>query len=715
MKPRRLLLLALLTAGIGMLWLALHHPGMRPSPASDKPSGPVSPSDTLASTLARILAERDDVRRLQLLAAWVDTHTLEEIGSVLARASDDDKRTVNELVSLKLRDLATTLPPAEVSKKEWAYLRMASGNPPLPPSPTESLLTLSETDPAAAFRKAINTRMPPVKRERAMLGILGRLALKDPRQALALLSETRSVNRQEALRIIAENWTTTDPQAAFDWALTQRASPLQRLTDQVLILWSKKDPASALEAASTLPAGAISDSATGELLNRWFSSAPHESLAWINAQPNPGPLILKTAVAALAGTHPADAAALLDKPMSASALLACTRTLVATWSRADPLAASRWLQTRPMDGAYLAAASELVGPLAGKDPASAFAFYRALPADSGLGDITRSLANGLAGPAAFDWLVTLPPSGAVTDALAAAARRMNFTEPAQYLSLLGRVPPGPRQDAIYIAATRRQLESNPAGTAGWLRNLPNPATRDAVLSAIASDWAYKSPAAAAAYAQTLPAGTGLDLFTIHLVALWHSRDPAAAADWTLTLPDSRNTRDGIRNAFSSLARQTPQAALQRLDTLPAGPARTAALAGLIDGLASSRPEEAARTITALGSLAEQAASARSLAYAWGAREPSAAATWVKSLPSGDVRDQGLAGLSGPLARGDPAASLALLPLAGSDEARYRIARSSLLVLQQRDEQSARSALARLSLPPATLARLKETLDDHAER
>ena len=120
---------------------------------------------------------------------------------------------------------------------------------------------------------------------------------------------------------------------------------------------------------------------------------------------------------------------------------------------------------------------------------------------------------------------------------------MNFVEPAQYLSLLGRAAPGPQQDAIYIAATRRQLESNPAGTAEWLRNLPNPATRDSVLSAIVADWTYKSPSAAAAYAQTLPAGPILDEFTVRLVLTWHSRDPAAAADWTLTLPDSRGARE----------------------------------------------------------------------------------------------------------------------------------------------------------------------------
>lgn len=712
MKPRQLLFPAILAAAIGALWLSVHLNQTRHSAA---PENLVATDATVADSITDILAERDDVRRLRLLAAWVDAHTLEEIGSALARVHEDDRRVVQELVALKLRDLAATLSREELINQEWLYISGLSGNSSAPPSPVESLLALAATDPAAAFNKARDTRMIPEDRERVMCESLGRLAARNPRQALALLSETRSVNQRKARRLIAENWAAADPRAALDWALTQGASPAQRLTDDVLILWSKKDPAAAVEAAAALPVGIVNDSVTTELLNRWFGSSPGESLEWINAQPNPGPLILKAAVAALANTHPAEAAALLGKPMPARALFDCTRTLVAMWAISDPIAASRWLQSRPMDRTNLAAATTLVGPLAKKDPATAFAFYRTLPTDANLGEITRNLADGLSGQAAFDWLVTLPPSSATTAALADAARRMNFVEPAEYLSLLGRAAPGPQQDAIYIAATRRQLESNPAGTAEWLRNLPNPATRDSVLSAIVADWTYKSPSTAAAYAQTLPAGPVLDEFTVRLVLTWHSRDPAAAADWTLTLPDSRGAREGIQRAFSSLAQQLPQDALQRLDQIPPGTARTAALSGLIGGLSSTRPDEAARIIATLDSSAEQAASAGTLAYRWGGSEPAAASAWVKNLPAGEVRDQGLANLSGALARNDPEAPLALLPLANSDEARYRIARSSLLALQERDERSARSALARLTLAPATLARLKETLDDHAER
>ncbi|MFA6289625.1 MAG: hypothetical protein WC661_19770 [Opitutaceae bacterium] len=710
MKPPRLPLLIVALAGIGGLWLFLY-PRVVSEPTAAEKHALDSPRDRSPSaTLARILAEPDEVRRLHLLSAWLEAHTLEEIGPVLASIPEEARNAVNELVTLKLYDLSATLSKSELLQREFAYISSLNPRPPLPPTLHDSLLSQAATDPVAAFRRTIKTHMSPEDRENTLRDILGLLATKDPAQALALLATTHALNQNHARQCIAENWTLTDPKAAFAWALSQPPAPAQTLISAVLFKWGERDPEAALEAVTALPSNPADNYVTGWLLTKWLRLSPGESAAWIKAQPNPDPVLMDAAIKALGATQPAVAVQLLEKTMSDEARLVRTKTLTEIWSRSDPLAAAQWLQMRPKDSTYLAAAECVVGPLAAKDPAAALAFYRTLPADTNLGAIVSQLASGLDRTQALDWLLALPSSANTARALEATLDRMSFSTPAQFLALLGRIPPGPQQDPVYIAATRNQISFDPAGMSAWLGKLPTAETRDSVLRAVAVDWAKARPAEAADYARNLPAGPMLDTLVRPVLSELLARDPAAAADWALKLPDGKVVRAEIARSFAALAEHAPEAALQRLGALPAGPVRTATLGGLVDGLAKTRPEEAAHTLTTIGSPSEQLALVGQLANRWGYNEPAAATVWVKTLPPGEIRDQGLAKLSGTIVRSDPAAPLALLSLASSGETRYLLARESLLAIQTRDESAARTALSQLSLPPADMARLKDQLD-----
>lgn len=699
---------------VGAWWFAPSS-ATRPSPTAEPKEKPAAAStaSVLPSRLANIFEEPDEIRRLHLLTVWVDEHTLDEIATAMVSAPPDVRKAVNELALLKLRDQTDLLPESE-RPGAWVryWVNFSGTRPPFPPSPRETLLAQADTDPAGAFQRASTLRMSGKDRQQLLQEIIAHIAKKDPRQALALLSATHAVNQTSARNDIAEKWAVIDPHAAFDWARNQ-PNP-KDLLSSVMSAWGKVDPESALEAVLSMPPGRISDYTTRNLLSKWMTTSPQESAKWIQRLPNPDSTLLRAAFETLSRTHPEAVASLLQKPMSAGTRREGMKDLIANWAKNDPASAMRWLQTQPKDSAYFAAAGSLAGKLASKDPASALAFYRTLPDDAPQNEVIRTLADNLPKAQAIDWLLTLPASADTSRALQAALDRMGYAEPAQFLALLNRVPPGPQQDPIYIAATRKQLDRDPAATATWIKALPTDATREAVLRGIAPDWAKSAPEDAAAYARGLVPGKALDALIPWVRYELGQRDPAAAADWMLTLPDGRKARTQTANAFAALGEVSPTAALDRLRALPAGNTRTAAFGGLIDGLARTRPEEAARILVTVGSPTEQLTHVGSLAADWGKAAPAAASKWVQTLPPGEMRDQGLARIADPLASSDPAAALALLPLASADKARYELASASLLALQTRDEQSARVALGKLNLPPADMDRLKAQLDSRAE-
>jgi hypothetical protein len=694
-------------------WGSAHRSAKTPTTVSSTASQPGSASTaSLSPELARIFAEPNDVLREHLLANWVAARTLEQINTQLVSLSEEQRLPIAVLATLKIRDMAQdSLSYQERRHLLGQHAALYRDNPSAFVATTllDTLLEQAYNDPLGTFRKVSQMRMDPGEREEVQSQILNCISQKDPQQALALLSQMRGLRRSSALGTIVENWTRIDPAAALAWARQQPAS--SNTVYAVLRGWSWRDPSAALEAAAALPPDQAARFDMKELLKTWMEQSAAESVAWLETIPNPDPQLIAAAVEALGKSNPQVAQSLLAHPLSAPLRAKLTAQLASDWAETDPVAAARWVQSLPKDQAYHRAMESVFGQLIKKDLSAALALYRSLPEGSELSGIAYSIAPELPAHEALAWLLSQPSSEHVDSALGQTLYRPEFSTASQLQAALAKISPGPALNLASSIATRRQFFENPAGLTDWLRALPNNDARVNALKTIGNDWAEKSLADAKAYALELGSGPAFDALIPRIQSGMAVTNPAVAAEWLLSLPASEAARQSVDDAFRELAQKTPSAAIDKIRALPVGETRSAALEGLVSGLPTA---QATQILFTIGTPAEQLALINTLAARSWFNTPAEASAWLQTLPVGPLRDAALSSKASQLATQDPAAPLSLLSMATADEARYSLARASLLALQYKDEQAARTALARLTLPPDTLARLKQTLDDHTD-
>ena len=704
---RTLLVAAALLLALGIVGIRTYRPASGSAPAASVQTE-THPHTRIIPELAAIFAEPDRVRRLHLLAGWVEVHGFEEINAQVALLRPPERDEFLELAQLKIRD-------AHPDASEWVLLDetrqlFAATQPPRPPTLRDQLLAEAATDPAAALRRALSPSTPLRMREDIAELILEEAAHKDLREAMDLTNMLPRYGRVQHQRSVLKMWTSSAPAEALAWALQDTSPAPLNFVGLVMSYWSNQDPEAALEASFELPPEKLHPAYADSLLTRWLHASPTESVAWLRKQPSLSPDMLSAAFNALSGAEPAFVATLLDHPMTERDLRSRTRDLVESWSAKDPQAATRWLQTRPRDETFFQAARALAKTLAARDPDAAFAFFSTLPADADLGEISAALATNLPNPArAVEWLLARPDSRDYRQALETLLARLGAVGgSAQILGYAQRIPPGAARSPVYAAAIHLELEKNPASATALLRGISDPAARDATLALVANQWARASRADALAFAQELAPGPGRDAFAAKLIDGWPRDDSASAFNWALALPASEK----LGRALADLAESQPSTAVDFVGNAPAGPLRDAALTGLVYGTLKESPARAAELLFAFGASEMQPNLAKGLADRWAAWQPREATAWAQGLPAGAIRDRALSGVVGHLAKKDPPATLALLPLAQDPESRYLIARQALLGQQHTDETGARRTLANLQLPAADIARLRDDLDSH---
>lgn len=671
--------------------------------AADEPAHVVSPE------LIRILAEPDNVRRQHLLATWVHGTRLEHISRDLRGLPEDRRQEVRDMALLKLREENPHLSDTHRLIQYYPELFAADLSPRPPASLRDTFLAEAKTDPERSFRRAISTPMDADEREEVLTQILELVSRDNPRRALALLATTRGVNQIAAINRIARDWARIDPPTALAWAMEHGRNPHPLFV--VLEEWSLRDPAAALEAATMLPPSEHTSTYMKSLLVTWIKASPAESAGWISALSDPDPTLISAAVEALAKTHPSIVQPLLDKPMSAPLRNDLTRTLARAWSATDPAAAARWVHTLPKDRIYPDIVATVVDSLAGSDIPAAMALYRSIPEGVDSLVAMTALFSRMPRQQGIEWLLNEPSPMAMF-----VLNEPEFSTPDRLAAALATIPPGPRLERGYEIASRRVIEKNTADALAWMRALPNDKIRALALEEVGYDWARRAPEDAAAYARELGPDSPGQSFSALIpgisIALMH-RDPAAAVDWLLSLPPNPIAREKIATTFASLTKANSAEALRRIQSLPVGETRNAALTGFFSHQASNAPDSAAQSLLSVATPSEQLTLVATVVASWAGNAPADAEAWIRTLAPGPLRDAALTQGAEALTRNDPASLPARVSLASTDNARYEIARASLLAIQYTDDAAARAALAQLPLSPAIKDRLKEQLDIHA--
>lgn len=244
------------------------------------------------------------------------------------------------------------------------------------------------------------------------------------------------------------------------------------------------------------------------------------------------------------------------------------------------------------------------------------------------------------------------------------------TDPAAGLKEASQLPAGQRQLRQTTEAIASLSRTDPTGARAAVDTLPTPYARQKALAALAGSLSFSEPAAAV---RLIPDIDWKSLSTHNI-----------ESSWTYASPDGGSKSVGFTEGY--------------------------ALQPLVDGLMSSAPKATAEALVALPE--ESGAPVTAAIQKWAALEPEAASAWLKELPAGPARDQGIEGLTNWLVNENPepdyASALAWADSA-SAEAREAFSINILQNWKARDPAAAAAAVANLPLDEARKAEILDRI------
>jgi hypothetical protein len=649
----------------GLVLAVLLAAACRRSESSGK--GTTAPSD-----LAGVMGERNPVRRLHELANWVATQSEEALGKAFLKAPRDTQGELGWLIALRLEQLH----PGEDERTRamrWEKILQGEGlaAPPEKPTVRERLLKLAHADPRGALAGVHAEHLHPNDAHELRVAILKEVAKSDPRLAFTLLQERRDVDRAEVGSALAKAWGRQAPQEALKWLATQ---PHSYATDvlgaAVLKGWAETDLPAAMEAAATLPITEANQYTVRSITEQWLRSDPKQAAEWLAKQPKLDPIIVIAAINALDDSNPALAAQIYTTQFPPGRQSEYGDRLVASWVQKDPQACVDWLRTLKQGEFYFRSMAAAAEALAREKPAAAIALMNELPADADRRQMILDIGQAIADPrVAVDWLVTLPESTTVNEVLRRLIAQMSDKDPDALLELAGRLPPGPRQAAVYAGVAEAKFSRDPDKAIAWIKTLDNPSYRDAIVASVGSQWAEADPRGAAEFVRGLAPGEGRERMVAWVAAALIQKDPAAAVDWSLALAESYAARIAVGNAFGALARYESEKAVQKATALPPGKIRDEALLSTVIALAGTRTDLGVQVVMQSSSK-EQLALAERLTYNWSQHDLPASLAWIGTLTTGALRDQAILGLADRAAEASPSNALALAGTMDDEGRRY---------------------------------------------
>lgn len=140
-------------------------------------------------------------------------------------------------------------------------------------------------DPEAALRWAQN--VPSDQRIGALTGVLGSIAMTDPKRAAQLAMEIEAGSgREHVLADIAQSWAAKDPIGALAWVESLSDSERPRALNNTLAIWARTDPESAAQYVTNHLDEDKSHKLVKSVTEAWVTKAPDEAAKWIATLPD---------------------------------------------------------------------------------------------------------------------------------------------------------------------------------------------------------------------------------------------------------------------------------------------------------------------------------------------------------------------------------------------------------------------------------------------
>lgn len=491
--------------------------------------------------------------------------------------------------------------------------------------------------------------------------LLLRYAEIDADGALRYATDT---DRDTATHLIA-TLAAVIPDQAWEYA-AHTADSAERLAylNSVITVWAADEPERVFTKVTELPA-------------QWQRSELLQQAIGEIATRNP-----RLAMDLVGRLEPSASASLLD-------------LVASVWSRNDPSAAARWVESNPRAKQGRLAYRVADAYVAQKpDEALAWALRLATTPQrflwsSMLGrmatydpDEALRLAQAAENPA--------QRAQAMGNVLAAIAQ----TNPSLAMAQLMKIPSGNMRSNIIYQIADNVVATTPGSALDWLNSIDDARTRIEAANSLGNSLARRDVEAAAQLVDRIPKEAR---------SAWISSVAMAYAD-----SDVEKGRQWIKRYASEagaatyqfarmVAARNPDAAIQMIEGISDDKERDRLLSGMLPALAENSPETAARWAERMSDENNRANAIQQVTSVWAQYDLQAARKWVQSL-DGSARDQGLTALversGAPLDEMLPIINQIQVP-----ERRMHAVLMTAMRLAQNDPESARTLLRRYPLDP----------------
>ena len=289
-------------------------------------------------------------------------------------------------------------------------------------------------------------------------------------------SLTNTQTREDVVRRVLAQLSQSDPEGAFNYALTLENDPRNSIVSNIAGMWAHSDPRSALDAAVGIEKASVRKDVAESVVRAWAYSEPREVLEVINTLPDD--LQESASIAALgaiSNESPDEAAELVAAMESGSLKTSSASRVLSTWSRRDHKAALEWILNEPgVEEIRSELLSSIMRNLARADPELAMSTALAQPIDEGSSEF------GMFGRAGLGMEYNVISS-------------LAFEDVDKAIELLAQVREGPTQLMSYQTVVQSLLMNEEFDKAfNMVQQVPE-SDRGKVYQAISTSWAMADP------------------------------------------------------------------------------------------------------------------------------------------------------------------------------------------------------------------------------
>ena len=238
-----------------------------------------------------------------------------------------------------------------------------------------------EQDPAQALAAAMDLRAGGMLGDVAAF-LLEHWVAKDAGDALDwLLAQPQSPMRTRMLGVVASTVAETRPQDALALAQTLDGSDRQEVIQAALQAWAQTDAAAAMAALRELDDAGLSQEAHYSILAQWSRVDPNAAFEWALTQKTSlgNAHLAAMPLQQIARDNPEEALRLAEK-LTGMPKQGALASVLGVWADSDPRAAAEWLETATGDVSQ--AVSAVVFAFGRTAPAEAFEWAKRLPKKS---------------------------------------------------------------------------------------------------------------------------------------------------------------------------------------------------------------------------------------------------------------------------------------------------------------------------------------------